>query len=189
MQDNIRIYGWLIPIFCTLTSGWMIYREQCEFSLTTSLRDKARMDAQQALLEKKTIDSLPIEKQYATVPETQSEEYDFVTLLKSIAAQNRVAVRNWTNDNADLGYNPKDKNSDPALKEIKKINTAISLVGSYENLRSMMSTLENSDRLLALTNLTWTRSAEGASLTCTVSRFVLPKKAKEKKASFVLTTN
>jgi|GEM_PF-1856488 len=189
MQDQFRLYGWLIPIACTLTSGWMIYREQAELSQTNVLRESARIEAQNAIQEKQTIDSLPIEKHYATVADSPSEEYDFVTYLKSVAASYHLSVRNWTNDQSELGSSIKGQSNAPISKDIKKLNTVISIAGPYENLRSLMSTLEDSDRLLALSNLNWSKNTEGAALTFTVSRFVVTHSSSDAKPALKLTSN
>ena len=174
--ERFRVLGWMIPIICTATSGWFIYREHNNFDLAGEARNKARIEAQQIVQEKKLIDTLPDEQKYATVVASASEEYTFVTNLRAMAIKCGVKVSSWSSDAVDAPRDNKDsKNADPLLKGIVKIPTSLTLVGPYSTLRSMISTLENSDRLLTLSNLYWARqSNDMTSLSLTVTRYVVP---------------
>ncbi len=177
--ERFRVLGWVIPILCTATSGFFIYRENSAFNQASEDRNKARIEAQQALQEQKLIETLPEEKKYATVEASPTEEYTFVTSLRSMAVKCNTKVSSWTSDSSEQPRegNQKGQQEDPLMKGIVKISANLLLQGSYSNIRTMISTLETSDRLLTLSNLVWTREAnDSTSLALKVTRYVVPKK-------------
>ncbi|MDR3691948.1 MAG: hypothetical protein P4L46_21385 [Fimbriimonas sp.] len=176
--DKLRLLGWLIPVICLGTSGWLIYSKNTELRSISDVRNKARIDVQQAIEQKRKIESMHSDARYATVDVTADEEYTFIAYLKTAAASCGVLITDLSSQTTDAGTDPgaKDGKPDPLLKGIEGRNTLITMRGSYTGLREMVWTLESSIRLLALSNLTWARTDHGTSVTVNVTRFVSPKK-------------
>jgi len=176
--DRFRVLGWLIPVLCSGASGWFVYQRNLELGTVSATRNQARIDVQKATEQKKQIEGLPVERRYATVNDSPSEEYTFITYLKTSAVMCGVTLTNLTSQSADPKNDPaaKENAADPLMKGIDRRDTIITMNGSYGNLRNMISTLETSDRLFALSNLTWTRTESATSVTVDVTRYVIPVK-------------
>ncbi len=175
--DRFRILGWLIPVACCATSGWLVFQANLAFRNSNEVRNRAHIEAQQALQQRKLIDGLPTERRYATVVNSPTEDYSFATYFKQSAQACGVTLSNWTVQTTDMGKesaSAKALNADPLMKGIEKIDTSVTLTGPYNRLRSLVSLLESSDRLFALSNLVWIRTPDGTSLTMSISRYVTP---------------
>jgi hypothetical protein len=179
-NDPFRILGWVIPGICIALAGWIIYHQDRVFQGAIAARNQANIELEEAVHQKVVIDSMPAERRFAAADDVPIEESSFLTYLKARAAAHGVTLASWNSQTIEYGKANQgvvqDQQLASILKGIRKVSSTLSLTGTYGSLRALIGDIEASDRLFTLSNLAWTRSKGGTSLTMVIARYVAPKK-------------
>jgi hypothetical protein len=167
---------------------FVIFSQGAAFKAASAAHIQASQDVQDAAREKKEADSHGQEKRYAAVPEAPDEEPQFISYLRQRATFNGVSLDKWSSQTTDYGKDKGSSSTDAKttalLKGIRKISSYITFSGPYQGLRLLMGELEDSNRLLTLSNVLWTRNKLGDNvLAMSVGRYVVSKNTDSDKAT------
>lgn len=169
-----------VPLTCFLLAiGLVLY----EIHRLNVLQGESHQTAQQIAQVDKIIhdiESQPPSTKIPAVPQTATEQVDFLNVLRLFASESHVNVTRWSNATplAPAGGTsaPSGGNGSSALPAgITPIASAVQITGPYVGVRSFFYDLLREKRLINMTDFKWSRGQWPAtSVNFTLTRYVTP---------------
>lgn len=169
---------WLI-ILCLLISIGLVYYQ---YYRLTSAKASLEQGANTLSTLLKSIDEVKANKGVIHTPaelETTEEDTEFLRGLREAARESNVQIVKWTSTARPAGTNgPAPAGSAQAqqpaeLKGLTEIVSDLEVFGEFDDVRSFITRLESSPRLLNMDQIDWRRGqTEGTRLSMILTRYV-----------------
>jgi len=173
-----------VPLTCFLLAIGLVFYEIHRLNL---LQSESRETAQQIVQVDKIIHDIeaqPPSAKIPAVPQTATEQVDFLNVLRLFASESKVSITRWSNatplapaggGNAPTGAgNNAGGNSGSAMPEgITPIASAVEVTGPYNGVRRFLYDLLREKRLINMTDFKWSRGQWPAThVSFTLTRYI-----------------
>ncbi len=168
----------VLPAVCVIGGGltmWWQYRRIANLSTERVATERSIAIMQQQLAASEG-EAPPM--RIATMEMTPKEQVDFLYSLRAYAAATRVRLVSWTNGTpmAPAAPGGKEQAASTLPAGVNAISSAITVSGTYANVREFLYYLLRSPRLLSMSDMRWARGDAWpvSSVSFTLTRYVTP---------------